>query len=79
MFFLWGCSATKHLKKDEYILYKNSLKGAPKDNYSNMTDLYKQINNRKIFGFLPYANLYNFGKIFQDTARINRKKGLTPT
>ena len=71
---LIGCSATKHLKKDQYILYNNSLKGAPKDNYSNMTELYKQLNNRKIVGLLPYVNLYNFGKLFQDTSKINSKK-----
>jgi outer membrane protein insertion porin family len=55
-------------------LYRNSLKGAPKDHYSNMTDLYKQRNNRKVLGLLPYVNLYNFGKIFLDTAKVIRKK-----
>ncbi len=74
MFFLWGCSSTKHLKKEEYILYRNSLKGAPKDHYSNMTDLYKQRNNRKVLGLLPYVNLYNYGKLFYKPPRIKRKK-----
>jgi outer membrane protein insertion porin family len=74
MFFLLGCSSTKHLKKDEYILYRNSLKGAPKDYYSNLTDLYKQRNNRKVLGLLPYVNLYNFGKLFHNRSRVKRKK-----
>ena len=76
MIFLWSCSSTKYLKKDEYILYKNSLKGAPKDHNSNMTELYKQINNRRVLGLLPYVNLYNFGKLFHDTAKVNKKKDL---
>lgn len=74
MFLLFGCSSTKHLKKDEYLLYRNSLKGAPGDHYSSLTDQYKQRNNRKILGTLPYVNLYNFGKIFLDTAKVIRKK-----
>jgi len=74
MIFLFGCSSTKHLKKNEYLLYRNSLKGAPPENYSAMTDLYKQHNNRKILGILPYVNLYNFGKIFLDTSRVIRKR-----
>jgi outer membrane protein insertion porin family len=74
MFLLFGCSSTKHLKDNEYLLYRNSLKGAPKDHYSPLTDLYKQRNNRKILGTLPYVNLYNFGKIFLDTAKVIRKR-----
>lgn len=74
MFFLLGCSSTKHLEKDQYLLYRNSLKGAPSEDHSAMTDLYKQRNNRKFLGILPYVNLYNFGKLFLDTGRVNRKK-----
>jgi outer membrane protein insertion porin family len=55
-------------------MYRNNLKGAPPDEYSNMTNLYKQRSNRKVLGLLPYVNLYNFGKIFYDTAKIARKK-----
>ncbi len=74
MFFLLGCSSTRHLKKDQYILYRNTLKGAPKEHNSAMTDLYKQRSNRKVLGTLPYVNLYNFGKLFLDTSRVIRKK-----
>jgi outer membrane protein insertion porin family len=74
IFFLLGCSSTKHLKKNEYIMYKNKIKGAPAEEYSNMTNLYKQRSNRKVIGLLPYVNLYNFGKLFYDTSKFVRKK-----
>ena len=74
MFFLWSCSSTKHLKRGEYILYRNTLKGAPNDDYNNLSDLYKQRSNRKILGFLPYVTLYNFGKLFYHPAKIKDKK-----
>jgi outer membrane protein insertion porin family len=74
MFFLWSCSSTKHLKRNEYILYRNTLKGAPKDDYYNLSDLYKQRSNRKILGFLPYVTLYNFGKLFYHPVKIQSKK-----
>ena len=50
------------------------MKGAPKDQSSALSDLYKQRSNRKILGFLPYVNLYNFGMLFYHPSKISERK-----
>ena len=70
---LWGCSSTKYLQKDEYLLYKNSVEKAPKRYNEALKGLYKQKANRKLFGTLPYLSMYNYGKKFLDTAKIIEK------
>ncbi|HSZ24920.1 MAG TPA: hypothetical protein VK766_04345, partial [Cytophagaceae bacterium] len=55
-------------------MYRNSHKGGPIDESSNINGLYKQRSNRKLLGLLPYVNIYNFGKLFYDTVKISDKK-----
>jgi outer membrane protein insertion porin family len=68
--FLWGCSNTKHLESNQYLLYKQTIKGNKKISNDVLTDLLKQKPNRKLFGTQPYLAIYYLGKSSFDTAKV---------
>jgi outer membrane translocation and assembly module TamA len=57
----------RHLKENEYLLYKQGIKGNKKLSTESFTPLFRQETNRRLLGFLPYVSIYNFGKKFYDS------------
>lgn len=56
MLLLQGCTGIRYLKQNERLLYKQRIKGQPKDvSESTLKDLYAQHENEKTFGRLPLA------------------------
>jgi outer membrane protein insertion porin family len=49
-----GCTGTRYLKENEKLLYRQRVKGQPKDiSESTLKDLYTQKENPKAFGRIP--------------------------
>jgi hypothetical protein len=70
---LFRCSSTRYLKKDEFILYENSIKNAPKEESDALTEQYKQKSNRRFLGYLLYVKIYNTGKFLHDTSELKKE------
>jgi len=73
---LSGCLGTKHLKKGEKLLYRQSVQAPKTVDTDEITDLYAQQPNRKIFN-LPLAYLvgiYYFGEHFYSQDKMIAKK-----
>lgn len=70
---LFGCTPTRHLKEDQYILFKQSIKGNKEIPSESLVSLYKQKTNRKFLGLLPYVSIYNFGKKHFDTSKVREE------
>lgn len=67
---LIGCSPSRSLQKNEYLLYSQSIKGNKKLPTEPITPLYRQETNRKFLGTLPYVGIYNFGRKFYDSSKV---------
>ena len=70
--FLSGCSVEKYLQKDEYLLYKQNIKGNKKVSKDNLVTLFKQKPNRNILGSMPYLYAWYVGRSKLDTAKVHR-------
>jgi outer membrane protein insertion porin family len=68
--FLCGCSNTKHLQRNQYLLYQQSIKGNKKVGNDALTALLKQKPNRKFLGTLPYLSIYYLGKAHFDSTKV---------
>ena len=68
-----SCITTPFLKKDEYLLIGQRVKGNKKVESEDLEALFRQKANRKILGFTPYLGFYFFGKTLWDTTRIKQK------
>jgi outer membrane protein insertion porin family len=69
-----GCTVNKYLKENQYLLYKQTIKGNKKISKESFTPLFKQKPNRKVLGSLPYLYLYYVGASHLDTVKIQNKK-----
>jgi len=74
LFFILSCSPTKQLKENEYLLYKQTIKGNRKIPYDDLSVYYKQTPNRKFLGTTPYVAIYYLGKKHYDSLKIAHKK-----
>lgn len=70
---LTSCSVTSRLKKDQYLLYRHKIKGNQQISTETLSEIYKQQPNRKILGWMPYVDIYYFGRKFYDSAKVTRK------
>lgn len=70
---LQGCITTPFLKKGQYLLINQRVRGNKHVNTEDLEFLYQQRANRKILGFTPYLGFYFFGKSIWDTTRIRRQ------
>lgn len=68
-----ACINAPFLKKGEYLLTGQRVKGHKNVPTDNLELLFKQKANRKILGFTPYLGFYFFGKSIWDTNRIRRQ------
>jgi hypothetical protein len=83
LLLLQGCTGTRYLKENERLLYKQRIKGQPKDiSESTLKDLYAQKENQKAFGSIPltprwihYAGKRRFDpkKYEKKIARVEKK------
>jgi outer membrane protein insertion porin family len=71
--FLCGCSNTKRLQSNQYLLYQQSFKGNKKIGNDVLLGLTKQKPNRKFLGTLPYLSIYYIGKLYFDTAQVRKQ------
>lgn len=76
MLLLFRCSSTRFLKENEYILYENVLKNAPKEEADALSEQFKQKSNRRVLGSLLYVKIYNMGKVIYDTTEIRTEINL---
>lgn len=73
IYILTGCFPTRHLEKDQYLLYKQSIRGNNLITYEELTSFYRQKANRRFLGFMPYVSIYNFGKKFYHPEEIKKE------
>jgi len=73
IFFLQSCITTPFLKKGEYLLIGQRVKGNQHVPTEELELLYRQKANRKILGLTPYLGIYFFGKTLWDTTRVKRQ------
>lgn len=57
LLLLGSCTGTRHLKDNEKLLYRQSIKAPKTINKYDLEDLYAQKENRKILGRIPIAPL----------------------
>jgi outer membrane protein insertion porin family len=71
---LWmqGCITTPFLKKGDYLLIGQRVKGNKTVPTEDLNLLFRQNANRKVLGLTPYIGFYFFGKSIWDTARIRK-------
>ena len=73
---LQGCTGTRYLKENEQLLYRQKIKGQPKDiSESALKDLYAQKENQKAFGRLPLAPrwVHYWGEKHYDPKKYEKK------
>ena len=68
-----SCITTPFLKKGEYLLINQRVKGNKTVSTEDLQLLYQQKANRKILGLTPYLGFYFFGKSIWDTTRIRKQ------
>ncbi|MCI0750810.1 MAG: hypothetical protein L0Y35_03140, partial [Flammeovirgaceae bacterium] len=75
-FFLSGCLGVKHLKNDEKLLYRQSIRAPKGINTDDLDNLYAQKPNRKLFGtpIAPLVGIYYWGKKGYNQEKYVRKK-----
>jgi outer membrane protein insertion porin family len=71
--FLSGCSNTRHLKENEYLLDKQFIKGNKKVSNETLTSFMKQKPNRKILGLKVYLSIYYFGKSYYKPEKTKKE------
>ena len=71
--YIQGCITTPFLRKGEYLLVNQRVRGNKHVNTENLELIYRQKANRKILGITPYLGFYFFGKSIWDTNRIRRQ------
>jgi len=71
--YIQGCITTPFLKKGEYLLVNQRVKGNKNVNTDDLELIYRQKANRKILGITPYLGFYFFGKSIWDTNRTKRQ------
>ncbi len=72
---LSGCLGTQYLKDDEYLLYRQKIKGEEQLKEEELSAFFRQEPNRRlpIIHIAPYVGFYQYGLQRFDTAKINRK------
>ncbi len=68
-----SCINTPFLKKGEYLLTGQKVRGHKNVPGEELELLFKQKANRKILGLTPYLGFYFFGKSIWDTTRIRKQ------
>lgn len=68
-----ACVPTRHLGKDENLLYSIKLKGVEANDPAKISTLYQQKPNRKFLGSTPYLWLYYWGQQFYHPTRIQAR------
>jgi outer membrane protein insertion porin family len=67
-----SCITTPFLKKGQYLLINQRVKGSKTVHREELEVLFHQRANRKILGITPYLGFYFFGKSIWDSSRIRR-------
>lgn len=73
MLYIQGCITAPFLKKGEYLLINQRVKGEKSTTKEDLELLFRQKANRKILGLTPYLGFYFFGKSIWDTNRVRRQ------
>ena len=73
MLYLQSCITTPFLKKGQYLLINQKVRGNKYVNSEDLELLFRQKANRKILGLTPYLGFYFFGKTIWDTNRVRRQ------
>src|ERR1041384_4250540 len=71
-----GCTGTRYLKENEQLLYRQKIKGQPKDiSESTLKDLYAQKENQKAFGTISLTPrwIHYWGKKRFDPKKYEKK------
>lgn len=73
--FLASCSYTPLLKKEEFLLHKQTIKGNKHIAKDELSPLYQQLPNRRIaaLGTKAYLYFYLIGRESFDTAKVNKE------
>ncbi len=75
--FLFFSSCIKKINSSigegEYLLYNQTYKGNKYFSRDDLSPYIKQKPNAKFLGFRLTLGIYNLGKVFYDTAKVNRK------
>ncbi|MES2730505.1 MAG: BamA/TamA family outer membrane protein [Bacteroidota bacterium] len=72
-FLLSSCLNTNKLRKDEYLLTGQRIKGNKDVSSDDLAAFYQQKPNRKILGTTPYLWIYYQGKRFHHPEKIQAK------
>jgi outer membrane translocation and assembly module TamA len=73
MLAFMACSPGKHLKENEFILYKQKIKGNKKITDEDLSAILRQQPNRKLLGTMPGVSIYYFGKNFYDSVKVSEE------
>lgn len=74
LWLLSGCIGTKHLKENERLLYRQSIKAPKGIDKNELNELYAQKANRRILGTLaPLVWIYYQGKKRYDPKKYEKK------
>lgn len=68
-----SCASLKDLKKDEYLLHKQSIKGHNKVSKSELDNFFRQQPNDRFLNLIPYYYFYNLGKVFYSKEKYQKK------
>ena len=71
-----GCVGTRYLKKDEFLLYDQEIRGAEKVSEDELSDFYRQEPNRQfpLIPFAPYVWIYQIGLRNYDKEALQQEK-----
>ena len=71
-FILFGCSISKNLKENQYLLQKETIINNDKISRESLRTLYKASPNSKVLGAMPYLSIYFIGERHFDTSKVMR-------
>ena len=69
-FTLFGCSISKNLKENQYLLKKEVVVNNDKISKESLHGLYKVKPNGKVLGTMPYLSIYFIGEKHFDTSKV---------
>lgn len=72
----FGCSLTRNLEENQYVLYENELQGIEKSDQEALYGLLDQEPNTRFLGTSLGVNIYRFGEKFYDSLKIADELGV---
>ena len=76
LLFLSGCLGTRYLEQDEYLIYKQKVKGTEETSPTRYTDFFRQEPNKRLplLPVSPYVYLYQWGLNNYNEEEIKKEK-----